>query len=62
MPVMLEKLAEAIEFINIKGKLKRGFAEKWLGSFEGAIPDGLTSTEYIKKMRESCYGKTSDIS
>lgn len=62
MPVMLEKLVKALEHIDIKANTKRNFADKWLGVFEGAIPEELTSTEYIKKLRESCYGKTQDIS
>lgn len=62
MPVMLEKLIKALEHIDIGIKPERNFADKWLGAFEGAIPEGLTSTEYIKKLRESCYGKTQDIS
>lgn len=48
MPVMLEKLVKALEHIDIKVKTKRKIADKWLGVFEGAIPEELTSTEYIK--------------
>ncbi len=62
MPVILEKLIKALENIDTRAKVERNFADKWLGAFEGAIPEGLTSTEYIKKLRESCYGKTQDIS
>ncbi len=62
MPVMLEKLIKALESIETKAKADKNFADKWLGAFEGVIPEGMTSTEYIKKLRESCYGKTQDIS
>ena len=62
MPVMLEKLIKALESIETKAKADKNFADKWLGAFEGVVPEGLTSTEYIKKLRESCYGKTQDIS
>ncbi len=62
MPVILEKLIKALESIETKAKADMNFADKWLGAFEGVIPEGLTSTEYIKKLRESCYGKTQDIS
>ena len=62
MPIMLEKLVRALESIETKAKADKNFADKWLGAFEGVIPEGLTSTEYIKKLRESCYGKTQDIS
>ncbi len=62
MPVILEKLIKALENIETGTKRERNFADKWLGAFEDAIPEGLTSTEYIKKLRESSYGKTQDIS
>lgn len=62
MPVMLEKLIKALESIETKAKADKNFADKWLGAFEGVIPEGMTSTEYIKKLRETCYGKTQDIS
>jgi len=62
MPVILEKLVEVMETINPRVKIRKNFACKWLGYFEGTIPDGMTSTEYIKKLRESCYGKTPHIS
>ncbi len=62
MPVMLEKLVRALESIETKAKADKNFADKWLGAFEGVIPEGITSTEYIKKLRETCYGKTQDIS
>ncbi len=61
MPVMLEKLIKAIENIETKAKIGKNFADKWLGAFEGVIPEGMTSTEYIKKLRESCYGKTQRV-
>ncbi len=62
MPVMLEKLIKALESIETKAKADKNFADKWLGAFEGVVPEGITSTEYIRKLRESCYGKTQDIS
>ncbi len=62
MPVMLEKLIKALESIETKAKADKNFADKWLGAFEGVVPEGMTSTEYIKKLRETCYGKTQDIS
>ncbi len=63
MPVILEKLIKVLENLEPKKtKAEKNFADKWLGAFEGIIPEGLTSTEYIKRLRESCYGKTQDIS
>ncbi|KCZ71651.1 hypothetical protein ANME2D_02387 [Candidatus Methanoperedens nitroreducens] len=48
MPVMLEKLIKALENIDTRAKAEKNFADKWLGAFEGVIPEGMTSTEYIK--------------
>ncbi len=59
---MLEKLITALERIETKAKADMNFADKWLGAFEGVVPESMTSTDYIKKLRESCYGKTQDIS
>ena len=56
MPIALERILKAVESIEIKEKEER-IAEKWLGAFEGVVPEGMTSAEYIKKLRESCYGK-----
>lgn len=56
MPIALERIIKAVESIEIKGTEER-IAEKWLGAYEGVVPEGMTSTEYIKKLRESGYGK-----
>ena len=54
MPILLERALKAIKSLEIK-KRDRKIAEKWLGAFEGAVPEGMTSTEYLRKMRESGY-------
>ncbi len=63
MPVELE---EIIRFMRNLGyevkKPKREVVDELLGAFEGAIPEGETSTEYIRKLRESGYGKLSHFS
>jgi hypothetical protein len=56
MPIALERILKAVESIEIKGTEEK-IAEKWLGAFEGVVPEGMTSTEYIKTLRESCYEK-----
>ena len=56
MPITLGRILKAVESIEIKGT-EEGIAEKWLGAFKGVVPEEMTSTEYIKKLRESCYGK-----
>lgn len=68
MPVTAEELTktmENLEFIvvrkremriKIKKKKKVKMADKWLGKFSGILPKGMTSTEYLKRLRESGYG------
>ncbi|MCD4843274.1 MAG: hypothetical protein K8R25_02180 [Methanosarcinales archaeon] len=53
MPVTLERLIRTIESIDVKTESE--FADQWLGVFEGVIPKEMTSTEYIKMLRETCY-------
>jgi hypothetical protein len=57
MPVLLERALKAIKNIEFEAGPREKIAEKWLGAFRGAVPEGMTSTEYLKKMRESGYGK-----
>jgi hypothetical protein len=67
MPITAEELTktmENLEFIvvgkrEITIRVKKGrkvkMADKWLGKFSGILPKGMTSTEYIKRLRESGY-------
>lgn len=38
-------------------KNKRGLSRQLLGKFKGIIPEGETSAEIIREMRNSLYGK-----
>jgi hypothetical protein len=55
MPVTLERLVKVIEDIDTINE--SDCANQWLGAFKGVIPKEMQSTEYIKMLRESCYGK-----
>ena len=55
MPVTLERLIKTMKSVDVESG--SGFADQWLGIFEGVIPKEMTSTEYIRTLRESCYGK-----
>lgn len=63
MPIALKELVRFIENFGYKvtypgEELKSSsVVDKLLGEFEGAIPEGLTSTDYLKELRESGYGK-----
>jgi len=43
----------------VKKPRRKSVVDELLGAFEGAVPEGETSTEYLKKLRESGYGKLS---
>ena len=55
MSIVLERILKAVESIEIKVTEEK-IAETWLGASEELVLEGVTSTEYIKKLRESCYG------
>jgi hypothetical protein len=55
MPVTLERLVKAIEGIDTKVEINCAY--QWLGAFKSVIPKEMQSIEYIKMLRESCYGK-----
>jgi len=62
MPVLLKELIEFVENFGYKitpGKIMKRTSpvDDLLGKYEGAIPEKTTSTEYLKKLRESGYGK-----
>jgi hypothetical protein len=63
MPSTLKELVKFVENFGYKitptGKVKekKSPVDELLGKFEGAVPEGMTSTEYLKKLRESGYGK-----
>ena len=57
-------LQQAIEAINsikmtlhIVPKKKTKIADELLGAFKGAIPKGQTSTQLIRHLRDTLYGK-----
>ncbi|MEA3368739.1 MAG: hypothetical protein U9Q24_00045 [Candidatus Ratteibacteria bacterium] len=54
----LQQAIEALELIKIKPKPKKtNIADKLLGKFRGIIPEGKTSTHFIKELRGTLYGK-----
>ena len=63
MAIALKELVKLIENFGYKvsypaGKKKKAsVVDELLGEFEGAIPEEKTSTEYLKELRESGYGR-----
>ncbi|MEE8329033.1 MAG: hypothetical protein V3R54_03790 [Thermodesulfovibrionia bacterium] len=57
---MSSTLKEAISSLKIlqkSSKLKGKVSDKLLGKYAGIIPQGKTSTEVIRELRGSIYGK-----
>ena len=61
MPTSLKELFKFVENFGYKpmrkAKTRKSSIDELLGKFKGAIPKGMTSTEYLKKLREKGYGK-----
>jgi len=62
MAIALKELVKLIENFGYKvsypaKKKKASVVDDLLGEFEGAVPEGKTSTAYIKELRESGYGR-----
>ena len=58
----LQQVIESVKNIKVSQQNttfahKKGFAVKFLGKFKGITPKGKTSTEYIKELRNTLYGK-----
>jgi len=60
MPVELKEIMKFIKDFGYNVKVEatgKSVVDELLGAFEGAIPEGTTSTEYLKMLRETGYGK-----
>jgi len=60
MPVELKEIIRFIKDLGYEVKAEvtgESVVDELLGAFEGAIPKGATSTKYLKKLRETGYGK-----
>lgn len=59
MSSTLKDVINAIKDVEeARPKIKRKLADELLGKYKGIIPKGKTSTEFIRKLRNSLYGKT----
>lgn len=60
MPIELKEIVKFIKDLGYEVKAEvtgKSVVDELLGAFEGAIPEGTTSTEYLKRLRETGYGK-----
>lgn len=60
MPIELKEIVKFIKDLGYEVKAEvpgKSVVDELFGAFEGAIPEGTTSTEYLKRLRETGYGK-----
>lgn len=59
MSTTLKDILKAVENFttSIPTKTQKGIADRFLGKFKGIIPKGKNSTQYIKELRSTLYGK-----
>lgn len=60
MPVELREIIKFVRNLGYEVKAEvtgKSVVDELLGAFEGAVPKETTSTEYLKMLRETGYGK-----
>jgi len=60
MPIELKEIIRFIKDLGYEVKADvtgKSVVDELLGAFEGVVPKGMTSTEYLKNLRETGYGK-----
>ena len=60
MPIELKEIIRFIKDLGYEIKTEvagKSVVDELLGAFEGVVPEGMTSTEYLKNLRETGYGK-----
>ena len=60
MPIELKEIIRFIKDLGYEIKTEvtgKSVVDELLGAFEGVVPKGMTSTEYLKNLRETGYGK-----
>lgn len=57
MPATLRDLINSIKGLTKVPKSSTKISDELLGKYEGIIPPEKTSTEFIKELRKTMYGK-----
>jgi hypothetical protein len=57
MPSTLKEAVNSLKILKKSLKLKGKVSEELLGKYSGIIPKGKTSTEFIRELRSSVFGK-----
>jgi len=57
MPSTLKEAVNSLKILKKPAKLKGKVSDELLGKYSGIIPKGKTSTEFIRELRSSSFGK-----
>lgn len=57
MPSTLKEAINSIKSLPIPSESEKKISEELAGKYEGIIPSGKTSTEFIKELRKTMFGK-----
>ncbi len=57
MPSTLKEAINSLKIFKKPIKLKGKISDKLLGKYSGITPKGKTSTEFIRELRGSAFGK-----
>ncbi len=57
MPSTLKEAINSLKILKKPTKLKGKVSNELLGKYSGIIPKGKTSTEFIRELRSSAFGK-----
>ncbi|NOZ70043.1 MAG: hypothetical protein GXP46_12560 [Deferribacteres bacterium] len=57
MSSTLNEAIKSLKKIQKSSKSRRKVSNELLGKYAGIIPDGKTSTEFVRELRSTSYGK-----
>jgi hypothetical protein len=60
MPSTLKDAIKSIKSLSVPSKSEKKISDELLGKYEGIIPPKKTSTEFIKELRKTMYGKVKE--
>jgi hypothetical protein len=57
MPSTLKEAIDSLRALQRQPEMARKVSDELLGKYKGIIPTGKTSTEFIRELRGSLFGK-----
>jgi hypothetical protein len=57
VPSTLKEAINSIKSLSVPSETAKKVSKELLGKYEGVIPSGKSSTEFIKELRKTMFGK-----